>query len=471
MHHPLLRPDPRIAIEKRLSILKPRWYNGFGKQSGQEMATNEVRFSMSQTLLPFKLGETQDCITAHAGLALFGEFLLSLGLLDALDRHLPPPGSPRGFLPSEFIQPLLLMLHGGGQTLEDLRMIRLDSALQTILEIERVPSSDATGDWLRRMAKKGKGLRGLKKVGDELLRRGLNQESIDSYTLDIDATQIVSEKVDARKTYKGETGYMPLVGHLAENGLVMHDEFRDGNDCPQSRNLEFIQTCQKRLPKGKRIAAFRSDSAAYQAEIINFCEAEKISFAIGGDLDVAVRNAIKGIPEDQWKPHGSGQIAETVHSMIETKKAFRIIVIRRRVQVMLDGTVQETDRYKVIATNLVGTPKEVEQWYNQRGETSENRIKDLKLGFGMDRMPCGTKSANAVFFRIGVLAYNLFQLFKTWALPPAYQRHTIATIRWQLYALPGKVVRHAGNLIVKLHTWARSMFAKIRDTYHELAWT
>ncbi|MDT8367558.1 MAG: hypothetical protein RRA15_13940 [bacterium] len=25
-------------------------------------------------------------------------------------------------------------------------------------------------------------------------------------------------------------GYMPLVGHLAENGLVVFDEFREGND-------------------------------------------------------------------------------------------------------------------------------------------------------------------------------------------------------------------------------------------------
>jgi hypothetical protein len=37
------------------------------------------------------------------------------------------------------------------------------------------------------------------------------------------------------------------------------------------------------------------------------------------------------------------------------------------------------------------------------------RIKELKPGFGMERMPCGQFSANAVFFRLGVLAYNLCQ--------------------------------------------------------------
>src|SRR4029077_17235597 len=41
------------------------------------------------------------------------------------------------------------------------------------------------------------------------------------------------------------------------------------------------------------------------------------------------------------------------------------------------------------------------EWYSQRGDASENRIKDLKVGFGMEYMPCGSFQANAVFFAIG----------------------------------------------------------------------
>jgi hypothetical protein len=46
------------------------------------------------------------------------------------------------------------------------------------------------------------------------------------------------------------------------------------------------------------------------------------------------------------------------------------------------------------------------EWYALRGETSENRSKELKLGFGMERMPCGQLTANAVFFRLGVLPWK-----------------------------------------------------------------
>ena len=66
---------------------------------------------------------------------------------------------------------------------------------------------------------------------------------------------------------------------------------------------------------------------------------------------------------------------------------------------------EEESRYTVIASNRPENMVEVIQWYNQRGECSENRIKELKLGYGMERMPCGRFEANAVFFRIGVPAY------------------------------------------------------------------
>jgi hypothetical protein len=70
---------------------------------------------------------------------------------------------------------------------------------------------------------------------------------------------------------------------------------------------------------------------------------------------------------------------------------------------------QEEDpalRYFAIASNRQESAEETVAWYNARGEHSENRIKELKGGFGMERMPCGELEANAVFFRIGALAYN-----------------------------------------------------------------
>jgi len=413
---------------------------------------------------------TRDMITPHAGLALLGEFAVGLELLQSVDKYLPTPGSGAGYQPCEYIFPLILMLNGGGRSLEDTRQIRDDEGLREILPLERIPSSDAFGDWLRNMGVNG-ALCGLEKVNRRLLKRGMKYNGIKGYTLDIDATGIEAEKQSARMTYKGFKGYMPMVGHIAENGLVVGDEFREGNVAPASRNLAFIKHCAQQMPKGKRITALRSDSAAYQADIINYCEESGIHFAIGADLDEAVLTAIEAIPENDWEPYKNGSIAETIHSMNKTKEAFRLIVIRRPYQSTIFAQEEASLKYSVIATNRTESAEGVVTWYNQRGECSENRIKELKIGFGMERMPCGQFEANALFFRIGTLAYNLFRLFTLKTLSPSWHRHQVQTVRWRLYQIAGKVVFHGGQVFLKVRRAMCQLFSDIRLRIWECATT
>ncbi|MFC1815961.1 IS1380 family transposase [Thermodesulfobacteriota bacterium] len=424
---------------------------------------------IQQTVLPFKLEITRDTITSHAGLALLGEFCMALKLPELVDRYLPEPGSGAGYQPSEYIFPLVLMLNGGGRNLEDLRVIRDDTGLREILPFGRVPSSDADGDWFRRIGESF-GLCGLEKTNQRLIKRGMKYDGIKDYTLDIDATGIEAEKASARMTYKGFKGYMPMVGHLAENGLVLADEFREGNEAAAARNLEFLKHCIGQMPKGKKIGAFRADSAAYQADLINYCSRKGIKFAIGADLDEAVVRAIKAIGDSDWSAHREGQIAETVHCMNRTEESFRIIVLRRPYQKGLFGNDNEAVRYTAIATNKEETAAAVLHWYNQRGEASENRIKDLKIGFGMERMPCGQTVANAVFFRIGAMAYNIYRLFLLKTLDVGWHRHQVQTVRrWRLYQTAGKIVDHSNRVYLKVRRGLYSLFAKIRLRIWEFA--
>jgi hypothetical protein len=421
-----------------------------------------------QSILPFKIEMTRDTITPHAGLALLGEFTVGLGMLKAVDKNLPKPGSGAGYKGSEYVFPLTLMLNGGGRSLEDTRQIREDEGLREVLPLEKIPSSDAVGDWLRRMGE-AEGLEGLERVNKKLLKRGMKYDGKKGYTLDIDATGIFSEKESAKMTYKGFKGYMPMVGHLGETGLVVGDEFREGNASPGSRNLAFLKYCVTQMPKDKKVKGFRSDSAAYQAEVINYCEGNDIKFAIGGDLDEGVVSGIKGIAKESWKPYKNGFIAEMVHTMNKTKQAFRVIVIRRPYQGQLFCEAEESVKYVVIATNREESAEEVVKWYNQRGDCSENRIKDLKIGFGMERMPCGQFKANAVFFRIGVLSYNIYRLFLLKSLGKSWHRHQVQTVRWRLYEIGGKVVFHGGQVFLKVQRRFCELFKEIRLRIWEFA--
>ncbi len=198
---------------------------------------------MTQTVLPFKLDATNDTLTDHVGLALIGEYGESMELQSRINSLLPGAKSSVGYSPFDYIYPLILTLHGGGKTIADLRTLREDKVLQDLLKIETIPSDNVYGDWLVRHGNTN-GLSRLGEVLSELSAVGLANDDITEYTLDLDATQVIAEKQAAKFTYKGEKGYMPRVGHIAENGPIIGDDFRAGNVAPATDNLGFIKYCE-----------------------------------------------------------------------------------------------------------------------------------------------------------------------------------------------------------------------------------
>ena len=402
-----------------------------------------------QGILPFRIERTDEPLVARGGLMLAHEMAQALRLPQVIDRELPAPGSGHSYRPSEFVMPLVLMMHGGGRKLEELREVEAEGSLRELLEMERFPASCTVGDWLRRMGERKRGLEGLGRVNRHVVAEVVKKDSRSEYTLDVDATVIEAEKAEAQWTYKKEKGYQPLLGFLFELGVGLADEFRDGNVPAGAGAVEFLQRCQREMPKGKRIAYYRADSASYQASVMDHCCSQGILFTITADQDSGVKEAVRSIKEAEWRPYwGDREMAETVHSMGHTREAFRLIVQRwPKLQAELfDGSPY---CYHVIATNREEKAEEVVALHDQRGQ-AENFIKELKEGFGMDWMPCGETYANAVFFRIGIIAYNLFLALKLLGLPPWWRNSTIATVRWRLYQTAGRVARHGHRVILKL---------------------
>jgi hypothetical protein len=402
----------------------------------------------------FEIAATAEPLIARGGLILPYEMAQALTLPQIIDQELPLAGSGHSYRPSRFVMPLIIMLHGGGKKLEDLRELRGEISLCKLMDLEKMPAACTVGDWLRRMGENSRGLSGLGKVNAHLVKKVLKKDPRMEYTLDQDATIIESEKYEAKYTYKKEKGYQPFLSCLFELGLVLDDDFRDGNVPAGSGALESMIRCDKKMPEGKRIAYVRADSASYQAKVINYCfladkYGKKKLFTITADKDEAVMQAIKAIPENEWQRYSDDrQIAETVHTMTRTTEAFRLVVQRwpKRQAELFDP---EPYCYHVIATNREETPQEVVALHNQRGE-AENIFKELKGGFGMEWMPCGETSANAVFFRIGVISYNLFQAMKLLSLPVWWRKATIATARWSIYQVAARLVYHARRIVLKL---------------------
>lgn len=431
-----------------------------------------MTISLQQNLPNFQLKKTSDTITSKSGLSIFHEAAIALGVGDSIKRNLPKPGSNRGLRPDEYIMPLILMFCGGGKEMEDIREIKIDKGLRKLCGFKNVPSADAIGQWIR----KEDNLEGLRKVNEDFIKQVIMFSGKDNFTVDTDATFIETEKKCAQMTYKGFTAFSSLLSFISDLDLCVCDDYRNGAKHAGAGIEDQIMDTHKLLTSlGKKFKYFRSDSAAYKANVFNFCEDTEIVFTIAADQDKAVKEAIRAIPEKAWKKlkdetgkTTGRQYAKTVHSMNKTKKAFTLIV-QRWVNRQPDLFEQDYWRYYVIATNdYARSTPDIIRFHNKRGN-SENYNKEMKNGFGMEYAPSRILKANGVYFRLGMLAYNVTIAVKRFFLGKDWIKKTISTLRWQMIFVAGKVVKHGRQLYLKIAKEYFDLYAGIRQKIASVA--
>ena len=98
---------------------------------------------------------------------------------------------------------------------------------------------------------------GLWRVNGELLRMAFAQHPVAQATLDMDATLIETQKREALYCYKHFKAYQPLNTWWAEQSLIVHSEFRDGN-VPAGLGLPGLDSNQRYLspyclPRNQRL--------------------------------------------------------------------------------------------------------------------------------------------------------------------------------------------------------------------------
>lgn len=436
---------------------------------------------MAASILPFSLAKSNEKLTDRGAVAMVDEFGQAIGLPEKVDRELPAPGSNRGIDPSAYVRTLIYHFSEGGRHIEEIRQIKIDEGFRSLIDLGRMPGPGAIGDWLRRMGA-GDRQEELRSVNDMLVRRylaneleqGLEERSGEeqdggketkALTLDVDATIIEADKGDGQAAYDGTVGYQPMLGFLSDGRrqpCCSYVKFRPGNASPQTDIEEAITyTLGLVEDAGRTLGYFRSDSAAYQADVINRLNDENIGYTITADLDEAVRKAIREVPEGSWQPledrdgfTTGREASETVHTMNDSDHGFRLIIWRE--QVVDPSLFAETDedfyRYGAVITNVSGEKMSTEEvLHHHRGRGNAERfIGEAKSGVGLRHLPCGQERANRIWFAIGMLTFNLLKLMQQQVLPSGWKRRTIETLRQKALRLVGKVTKSARQLTLKV---------------------
>lgn len=427
-------------------------------------------------MLAYKLESTNDLLTSNAGLLSLGHLIEHIGLINRIDTLFPKPGSNRGYVASSFALPLIYNLHLGGDCLDDVLQLESDRCLCRLLGIKKIPKPCSIGDWLRRHGTVG--LQACSILLRDSVKIGLGRCS--TVTLDIDATFCRSSHQEAHYSYLGDKGYMPIVGTIAESSQMIAIDFRKGNCPPSAGNLDFIHHCQQMLPEGVSLKAVRIDAAGYQYKILDYLIEQQVEFAIRAKMSGSLKQAIQDIKPSSWhcdanNPHQ--ELAKMVHSMHDSQHAFEVVVQRIAIQDQLSIEFDddcETEEfscgrylYRAIATNSKRNNKDLIDWYNQRADDAENRIRDFKSDFGASKPPCKDFGASALYLTLCALAHNLFVLLKL-VLPPKLHSGRIKKIRFKIYNIAGKLTRHARQFILKVPKQFVKMFNDIKDNLAQL---
>lgn len=402
----------------------------------------------------WKVEKTAERMTSFAGLPLLTELAHRSKLIRDLDAVSGLWERHGRYRTSDYVMSLGLTLIAGGESLEDTCLLREDAGLQGWLW-ENLPAPNSLGDFLRRFGHRTIGRMG--RVNARQVRRLLAHQRRERVTVDIDSSLVEADKKEAQKTYKGFDGYNPLLAWLDEPNVFLSGVFRPGNSSPQSHLRSLVAQCRRLLPQGMKLR-LRSDSAAYNAEVLRYCDKHGVEFSISADLDAAVLASIEAIPEEKWQLVIRGEesflLAETVHVMGHKSKHERLPAFRLIVTKKLSGQLElfkDPIKHRAIITDLPETMStlEVLDHHNDRGRM-EKAIGELKGGFGLEHLPCGQLMANAAYLQICLIAYNLVTTFKSYALPEGWRRFEIKNLRFRLLCRAAKLVRHAGQTIMKL---------------------
>jgi Transposase DDE domain group 1 len=445
------------------------------------------------------VGAPDPSLTGVSGMAAVTELCDQLGVIQALDAAVGPiKQRARGYSAGQLLVGLAAAQLAGEDHLVGLDRYRADAAGQAVTPVAGLCSTTAGG--LARGITEERWTRvetGLAAVSARMLARlpaARREALLAAVTIDLDTTDVEvygRRKQGVAYNYLGQRCGRPHVASWAEAGVALAAELLAGHEDPRRGAPGLLRRALAALPEGVGQVRLRADGGYFAVDLAIAAHREGVGFAIGAKRIAALWRVLAGVQETEWveaidMPHAQVAVADYRPAWWPTNTA---LLIRR---VRLDSEQLSTDPrarrrrtlhpdqralpldelaeadtvygYSFILTNLdVSTPDKaaaVESWYRHRTEI-ENIFRDAKHGAALRHLPSGYTEVNTAWMWGALIATSLagylHQLTATpdpgggllgWGARDG--KAMIATLRHRLIVVPGRLVRHAGRLILRL---------------------
>jgi hypothetical protein len=464
-----------------------------------------------------RIGAPDPALTPNAGLAAVTELCDQLGVIGALDAAVGLiKQRDRGFGAGELLTGLAAAQLAGEDFLTGLDRQRADAAGQQIMPVPGLASTTAAGLARRVTPAQWQAVEtGLAAVTGRMLgmlpaprAAALTDGPV---TIDLDTTDVEvygRKKRGVAYNHQGQRVGRPHVAAWAETEIVLAADLGDGTDDPRATAPGLLRRALACLPAAARAGrvGLRADAGYFAGQLARAAHDAHIAFAIGARRIAPLWRLLAGVAADDWHDAiemDNAQVAVAQYCPDWWPADTRLLIRR----VLLDpGQVSADPRsrrrrtlhpdqralpfpelagagpvygYSFILTNLdVSSPARAaaaEHWYRHR-TTVENLFRDSKLGAALRHLPSGYPQVNLAWMWGALLAATmaawLHQLTATALGEDIVHGHgvrggkaMIATLRWRLIAVPGRLVRHARHLTLRLppgHSLLPEVLARLR---------
>ena len=328
--------------------------------------------------------------------------------------------------------------------------------------------------YLERMAEDAEGvieqLRGSSaKIIQQASLHGLWIQGRHYLPVDIDTTTMDNSKTKKEgvsRTYQGFDGFHPILAYVGKEGYMLDCELRPGSQHCQSGTAGFIEGLKGRLrsiQSGGRFL-FRLDSGNDAFETLKTVTGE-------GQYCIIKRNKRR---ENDWewleraKRHGKRvesrkgkKVWVGTVKMHPRKKEESLQDVLCVFEVIERKSDSQGNRYLFPEievnswwTNLCCEAEKVIELYHGHA-TSEQFHSELKNDMGVERLPSGKLAVNKIVLAVAMNAYNALRLIGQKSIEKEgrkkVKRKRVGKVIRDLICVAGKLVKHAGVLVFKIH--------------------
>ena len=345
----------------------------------------------------------------------------------------------------EMIRQRVYQIAAGYEDCLDADQLRIDPALRLALGKDHKACagqsmmSKLENDFLGN----GQGLMALEKAlarsADALLRRKNKRRLI----VDFDSTEDPAHGKQEKVVYNGhfkKNCFHPLFAFTSE-GDCLAAKLRPGNVHSADGTLDMFRPIVERYRSWFESFWFRGDAAFADPKTYEFCEdpQNRVTYFIRLPANQNLQRLIKPhLRRPVGRPPKSGIQVKIIDFHYQAKSWTK----PRRVICKIEWRSGELfPKVNFIVTNSRLSKAKVVKVYNGRGDV-ENRIKEGKNTLRWDKTSCHRFEANQARLLMGVIAYNLLHIFRSFYLKGEEVRRSMEWIIKRLIKVGAKVAYH-----------------------------